>query len=180
MKKVLITSNQDKLKEFKTCIPDIEAKSGKDLKEVQGTAREVAIYKALEADVGSVVEDTILTVKGEEIVDIRWKLNSIPTATPALWTTTLAWNCGDEIKLFTGIVEGFIDKDKDVPEAFGFDGVFIVKGTGKTLYELGKKKHTKKNSARKQAALLLKAEKPAEVIKVSDIPKWTGNYQNEN
>lgn len=68
---ILVSSNKNKIEEFKLYISNLKIQEGKDLKEVDGTIDEVIIYKAKAAGKGFIVEDTIVSVDNKEIVDIR-------------------------------------------------------------------------------------------------------------
>ncbi len=81
----LVTSNQQKLKEFQRYLPSLTVDKGLDLPEVNGTKEEVAIYKALHAGTDHMVEDTILIVDGQEIVDIRFKMDELSSSQNAIW-----------------------------------------------------------------------------------------------
>jgi len=174
---ILQTSNINKLKEFQRILPGLQSEKGKDLKEVQGTMNEVIIYKSLEAGKGIIVEDTILIVDGEEIVDIRWKIDSLTTTSDIRWIVSLGYNDGKSIKVYRGIIDGNLVKtDK---EGFGFDPYFIPNGTDLSLQELTELNQKDKYSARNIALINLKNKKFTKKIRVKDVPVWTGKYQNE-
>jgi inosine/xanthosine triphosphate pyrophosphatase family protein len=179
----IVTSNINKLKEFKRILPDIESVSGKDLREVQGTPEEVVIYKAIDAGKDLIVEDTILIIDGEEIVDIKWKiqelknLKSVDTI-KATWQVMLGYNNGSHIEIYKGIVNGIIIPDSK-EEGFGFDPYFLPDGSDVVLSVLEKEGNKDKFSARRNALVNLKMGRDEVVHQISDIPKWNGSYQND-
>lgn len=178
-KTYLFTSNKNKLKEFQKALKglDIVAKKGKDLPEVVADYITVSLYKSKDAGANTIIDDTILVVDGEEVVDIRWKLDDLKSGSKAEWITTIAHNDGKEINLYIGKVVGYIDTSKFVEDSFGFDSVFIPIGEQKTLTELGNKKD--KYSARINALNKMKKGKSDIVKELSDLPNWTGRYQNK-
>lgn len=176
---ILTTSNKNKIKEFKDILGnDLIIQSGKDIKEVDGTMDEVILYKSLEAGKGFIVEDTILICDGKEVVDIRWnqedKLKNIKTAS---WIVSLGYNDGKNLNVFRGIINGIIVEPKC--EGFGFDPYFLPDGSDITLAELDKQGLKNNFSARKIALLNLKNNNFYSSIKINEIEKWNGKYQNE-
>ena len=73
----LVTSNELKIKEFKRFGLPFKVVKGVDLKEVDSDYITVVTHKAIEAGEGMLVEDTVLLVNGEEIVDIKWRVEEI-------------------------------------------------------------------------------------------------------
>jgi len=181
----LISSNETKLKEFQRIIPSIKIEKGLDLKEVQGTHEEVIIYKSIEAGKGTVVEDTILIINGEEIVDIKWKISQLKKlhfntdTIKASWQVLLGYNTGDTIEIYKGIVNGIIIPNS-IDKGYGFDPYFLPDGSDITLAKLEKEGNKDLYSARQKALIKLKHFKYYKKIKISDIPKWNGKYQNDN
>ena len=174
---VLMSSNKDKLKEFKQFIPNIEMKKGPDLKEVDGTKKEVALYKSLMSGENTIIEDTILMINDEEVVDIKWKVKSLKKNVDASWITTLAVNKDGVIYLYEGCVNGKIIPEKFTEDSFGFDSVFQPKNSDMTLHELKDKKES--YSARKIAIEKLKNNNFYFKEIVKNIPTWEGKWQNK-
>jgi len=178
----LITSNKKKLEEFKRILPEIKSRPGDDLREVEGTAKEVIMYKSLEAGIGAIVEDTILIINGEEVVDIKWKIDELKKLKPvdtikASWQVMLGYNNGEEINIYRGIVNGIIIPDsKD--RGYGFDPYFLPDGSDVTLARLEQEGRKDNFSARKNALISLKKDRPEDVIKIKYINEWDGEYQN--
>jgi len=179
----LVSSNQTKLNEFKRIIPSITATEGKDLKEVQGTPEEVIIYKAIEAGKDCVVEDTILIIDGEEVIDIKWKIQELQKinsrkCTPVSWQVLLGFNTGKTIEIYRGIVNGIIIPDS-LDQGYGFDPYFLPDGSDVTLAVLESVGGKDRFSARRNALINLKSRRFIKTISIKDVPIWTGNYQND-
>jgi inosine/xanthosine triphosphate pyrophosphatase family protein len=177
---ILISSNQNKIKEFRSILKDsITIKEGIDLKEVLGNKDEVILYKSLEAGAGYIVEDTILEVEGKEVVDIKYCLEKYSNINiNANWIVTLGYNNGTEIKVYRAVIGGVLKRIDLIPaDSFGFDSYFIPDGTHKSLYELDKEGKKDFFSARKHALYLLKYDEPLYTKSIKDIPAWSGDYQ---
>jgi len=170
---LFVTSNENKLREFREYFPEIRAEKGADLPEVDADPDTVVLYKALAAGAGRVVEDTILTVEGEEVVDVRWKIEHLPVGASAVWEVRLGYNDGNEIHIYKGEVPGKIVEAAGA--GFGFDPVFLPEGSDKTLGELGEKKRL--FSARRLALEAFKNGRPWKTVKISEVPEWTGDWQ---
>lgn len=175
----LVTSNEKKLAEFRRFGLDIDIRKGIDLPEVSSDSITVVTYKALAAGKDMVVEDTILTVGGEEVVDIRWKINELPDDARAEWIVSLGWNDGDTIRVYRGIVRGSIKVPDTIDsDAFGFDQYFTPDDIQMTLHDLEKRGTKDAFSARKLAVNALLNNDPVVSRKICDIPQWTGNFQH--
>lgn len=179
----LVTSNEFKLKEFQRFgIDNLLIEKGRDLKEVEADAYTVALYKAIEAGVGRIIEDTSLEVEGEDIgVNIRWLLDHLDaySGKKAIWKVLLGFNDGHSISLFKGVTEGIILKRFDELKGFGFDSLFVPNGSDLTLYELEEKGQKDEFSARKRAVLSFLRDERVLSKTISDIPVWQGQYQHE-
>lgn len=175
---ILVSSNQTKIKEFKSYFPDLTIQSGSDIKEVLGNVDEVILYKSLEAGKNYVVEDTIVSVDGKEIVEIRWKKHELKNGQQITWTTSLGYFKDDKIYVFRGVISGTVCTDRLNEKAFGFDDLFIPNGLDKTLYELELDGKKGEYSARKFALQNLKDDNYIFSRDVNTIPKWNGLYQN--
>jgi len=123
----LITSNASKRAEFESLGLNIDVRSGVDIKEVEADHETVAIYKALEAGAGAVIDDAILTFDGQEVVDVRWRIHELVTMArdtqPRIeWVVLLAHNTGTEVRLYKASVTCEVDDrfDIDNPPADGF------------------------------------------------------------
>jgi len=180
----LLTSNKNKIAEFQRFGLPVEAKKGKDIKEVLGTAQEVITYKTLEVESGCIVEDTILTINGEDVVDIRYRLDNINkyAGMPAVWRVSLGVVIDGNLHISHGEIEGSMTiPKKDDNAGFGFDPYFIPSKNNPNnhslsmLESLGTKDEY---SARKKAVLSLINGK-CTITPTQTIPKWSGGYQDE-
>ena len=134
---ILVSSNKNKIAEFRKYISGLTIESGKDLQEVSSDMDTVITYKAYDAGEGYIVEDTILKVNGQEVVDIRWKKASLKDGDKVEWIVSLGYNDGDTITVYRGVTHGKIILGRENSEAFGFDDLVIPQGSTKTLFELG-------------------------------------------
>lgn len=183
MKYKIISSNQDKINEYKRFgIQNLDIVSGRDIKEVNGTSEEVAIHKALDAGDGFIIEDAILIIGGVEIVDIKYQLANLTAfiGKQAIFKVTLGIKDESIIKTYTSELIGSI---QDLPKAvdnFGFDYCFVPKGSLKSLYELNKLGLKDNFSPRRNAIHKLIQDDFNNSYNVKDIKKWKGNYQDSD
>jgi inosine/xanthosine triphosphate pyrophosphatase family protein len=176
----LLTSNPSKLAEFARFGVKIEIAAGPDLAEVDGTPDEVILHKSLAAGPGTVVEDTILIIDGKEVVDIRWKISELTDSANARWMVSLGYNDGNSIHVYRAFIDGTIRADVVVPDdAFGFDPYFFPGVAHQSLYDLNKVGLKDLFSARSFAIQDLRDDIPDFSVKISNIPAWTGKYQNK-
>jgi inosine/xanthosine triphosphate pyrophosphatase family protein len=181
----LVTSNKHKLNEFRRFGLTLEMSPGLDLKEVSGTSKQVILHKALEAGNNLLVEDTILTINGVEVVDIRAKINELnnqPEAN-AVWTVSLAALQDDNVYTASASIKGTIKVlNRDIPkDAFGFDPYFLPDGHPMklSLYDLEKQGQKDLYSARKQAIInFINQTGDFSTTLKKDIKKWEGEYQS--
>lgn len=178
----IVTSNQNKLREFNRFGLPITAEAGKDLAEVNGSPIDVIIHKARDAGPMHIVEDTSFDVQGMDVgVNVRWLVDQLLTdeslsGRPASWTVLLGVNTGQEIQIFKGQIFGSVGTPEG--EGFGFDPIFYPKGSDHSMAVLdssGKKDHF---SARKMAVDNMLAGQPLKTIPLSDISDWQGDYQH--
>ncbi|MFI8677933.1 non-canonical purine NTP pyrophosphatase [Bacillus thuringiensis] len=184
-KYILVSSNEDKLKEFQRFgIYNLDIEKGRDIQEVNHpSVSVVAMYKSIEAGTMRIIEDTALYIEGEDVgVNVKWLLDNISKyeGKTATWKVCLAANDGNRIYLYEGAVHGRIVNNKPVKEAFGFDNYFIPDGASKTLYELEKQGSKDGFSARRKAVDMFLNEIPCLVVPIAQIKPWEGNYQNTN
>jgi len=194
MKKIIYTSNKDKIEEFKSILGnDIEVQKGPNLREIDANPFRIAEDKALQLGKGSIAEDTVLEVDGEVDVKIKEAIQKYKGKDcPAKWIVTLGLNTGVEIKLYRGVIEGVLKPIDEIPEdSFGFDAYFVPKDlidphvddtnypiAGLTLYELKKAGLKNVFSARREALTNLMNDNPCmEPRMIKNIPKWEGEYQ---
>lgn len=170
---VFKSSNSLKTKEFKKYFPSLKIEEGEDLDEVMGTKEDVIVYKSLDSGPGVIVEDTVLIANGEEIVDIRWRMNELKVGDKAIWVVSLGFNDGEYIHIFRGTTKGEI-RSNDT--GYGFGSNFYPDGIDKPIGSIENDIYY--YSARKVAIENLKNKNPLYVIKVDDIPEWKGEYQH--
>ena len=179
----LASSNKTKIAEYtrlsQGLIPVI---TGTDLKEIFGTPDQIALYKALEGGEGLIVEDSILVVDDEPVIDIKWRLKDLmerakhETAT-LIWEVRLAYVKDGIVRVFKGTLEGRL-RPWDVAGS-GYDPIFNVYGVGQSLAQLENRGLKDQYSARARAFAALLANEPHLVVQSSDLPAWTGPFQNE-
>ena len=170
------TSNSQKIKEIKRIFPDVNIVDGSDLPEVSGSYKEVITYKSLDAGKGFVVEDTILEIDGVEVIDIKWNHEyKLKTCQQVCWRVSLGYNDGTSIKVWTGTTNGIIVEP--TVDGYGFDPYLLPDGYDITVSQLDNENRKDEVSPRKKALLSLQNRKPDFEVLISDIPKWTGNYQ---
>lgn len=182
----IVTSNQKKLGEFRRLLQDnsITAALGLDLKEVASDDPITVIkYKCLAAGEGCVVEDTVLEIDGECVTDIRYKLSELQDrSTPSRlsWITTLGLITNGTLSVYQGVILGDFKPCPILPnDAFGFDPYFKPDGSDSTLYELELLGDKDLYSARHKAITALKNGSRLLALPISEIPPWTGLWQNE-
>lgn len=190
---ILITSNKNKLNELiRLGLPISETKNI-DLPEVLSDPTTVALYKSIEAGSNTLIEDTILTIGGEYIVDIRWRINEIiglSEKTTINWVVTLAHNDGYKISIYTGEIPCKINPKclmfdfKKSDDSFGFDEYLIPQMNDNkghenklSLYELEKKGCKDCFSPRKIAVDNFISGKKTTSVLVSDLLPWKGKFQ---
>lgn len=179
----LVSSNENKLKEFKRFgLTDISIEKGLDLKEVDGEALDVIVYKSKDAGKGTIVEDTSLVIDGAYIgVNVRWLLDNIHeyAGRKASWKVLIGLNDGKSIRLFRGKINGHISKTETELKGFGFDSLFVPEGSDKNLYELEQEGLKDEFSARRMAVNELVADNYSIAFALDSIPIWEGSYQNQ-
>jgi len=176
-KLVIVSSNIKKIKEYNNFGLSIKAEKGVDLPEVDGDINEIITHKALSVGINKVAEDTILEVDGKHIVDIKWKIKEMNKDASAKWIVSLGVNDGKTIKIYRGIINGDLIKSES-DNILDFDPYFIPKNSELTLSQLDKIGEKNNFSARKIACENLINNNTELVINITDILKWTGNYQN--
>jgi inosine/xanthosine triphosphate pyrophosphatase family protein len=167
------SSNEFKVKEFQKYLPNLKIEKGEDLDEVMGTKDDVIIYKSLDAGKNIIVEDTILIVNNEEIVDIRWRADELKIGDKATWVVSLGYNDGENVYVFRGSVNGRISSST---MGYGFGSKFFPDGMDKPIDFIENDIYY--YSARKIAIDNFKNNRPLYVVKIDDIPAWTGKYQH--
>lgn len=178
----LSTSNAQKIRDYKSLgLQDIEIIEGKDLKEVHADSSTVALYKAIEAGTNILVEDSILVINGEEIVDIRWKLDEIATFdNPKIqWIVNLSILDNGFIYIYQGISHcDLVQSDMDPFGPHAFDPFLRPKDTHLSFYDLDMKGRKADHSPRTYAVNNLLNGDFLKKVALANVPEWTGDYQS--
>lgn len=174
----ILSSNQNKIYEFERILNNlINVEVGPDIKEIDGSAFDIIIYKSLHAGQDTIVEDTVLYIDDKLINDIKWATTSKLKRNinrKVTWEVNLGLNIQDEIRVFQGHVHGIIVEPRG--EGFGFDAWFKPDGSDLTLGELQNKDTV---SARYNAVYNLLFGEPEVVVNKNKILPYIGKYQNE-
>lgn len=179
----LASSNKTKIAELtRLSLGAVPVIAGNDLKEIFGTPDQIAIYKALSAGEGLIVEDSILVVDDEPLIDIKWRLKELmkraETETANLvWEVRLSFVKNGEVRVFKGSLEGRL-RPWDVAGS-GYDPIFNVYGVGQSLARLENRGLKDQYSARARAFQALLANEVHLVVPQADLPEWKGPFQNE-
>lgn len=179
----IVSSNKTKIAEYSRISQNrIEVVPGSDLPEIVGTPDQIALYKALEAGPGLVVEDSILVVDGTPMIDIKWRLKELRERAQRetcklVWEVRLAYLKDGVIKVFLGSLEGQL-RPYDVA-GNGYDPIFNVQGVGQSLARLEIRGLKDQYSARARAFKHLLSDVPHIEIPASELPAWAGAYQND-
>lgn len=180
----LVSSNQNKLREYNRFGLHIQIEPGKDLKEVNGTDVEVIIHKAKDAGPMHIVEDTSLNVEGASVgVNVRWLLDNLATLAgrKATWVVMIGVNTGDAIEVYKGEIVGTLTTPAEgtPSNGFGFDPYFVPRGSNETMAALDAKGQKDNYSARKAAIRNMLDGKAIKRVELKDIGDWTGDYQHD-
>ena len=176
----LVTSNQSKLSEFRRFGLELEMEEGLDLREVDGTSEEVVTYKAIEAGEHLIVEDTILIIDGEEVVDIKKRLDELDNwaGKPAEWRVSIGCLIGDQVVTSSASVIGQIKPPAPgFEDGFGFDPYFIPDGYEVSLEQLNRTGNKDTVSARRVAISQFLDKRNCKFLKLENIQPWEGGYQ---
>jgi inosine/xanthosine triphosphate pyrophosphatase family protein len=175
----LVSSNPRKLEEIRSFgIDGLEIETGRDLMEIEGAPDEVIVYKALEAGVNRIVEDSVMYVDDEVLVDARWRLGDVEnwSGRRARWESRFGVYRGDRIEVYLGAVDGvYVPKRCDGRE---YDSYFLVPEEDRTLAELFLEGRRDAFSARRRAADNMLAGSHHIITNVDDVPQWGGSYQH--
>lgn len=178
----MVSSNSNKLLEFQRLgLEQVRIEKGRDLQEVKADPITVVLYKAREAGIHRIVEDTSFDCEGADIgVDIKWKLNELKNLefSNATWRVLLGVHEDEVIQVFEGVIKGQIVTHLGVPDdAFGFDSLFMPNGSDMTLYELAKEGRKDNFSARRLAVEALLSKQSVFTQKVDELKEWNGEFQ---
>jgi XTP/dITP diphosphohydrolase len=175
----LNTSNPGKFEEFKRLFAqygkDLDA-SHFDLEEIDADPLQVIAHKASQLGENVIVEDTSVDIEGASIgINIRWLLDHLSeyNGRKAQWTVLLAFRHENEILIYKGSIIGTIVLPRG-NEGFGFDPVFLPKGSTRTLAE---SKPDEYNARAKAVEALMKGTIYA---KHPLMENWEGPWQKTN
>lgn len=178
---ILISSNQNKIKEFKEILWDkLQIEQWKDLREVDWTASEVIFYKTLEAGKSYIVEDTIIKIEWKEMVDIRWKIEHLQEF---IWKRVqfivhIGYNTWEEIIVYQWIIWWTIQEPK-WKDGFWFDPFFFPDWEKLSLAELSQQWRKNDFSARRIALENLLINHKEDSAKITNISEWKWAYQKD-
>ena len=180
----LVSSNANKLAEYRALGLPLELAPGVDLPEVDGSPEQVVLHKSKAAGPGTVIEDTVLWIGGAPVVDVRWRLEELAALEGARVTfvVNLALNDGAHVMVWSGRVDGHLRSPESMPaDAFGFDPFLIPDGAGGlSLHDLVLCGRKELFSARARAAYALLHEDAELMTALADIVEWTGGWQGNS
>lgn len=175
----LVSSNVRKLEEYRRFgVEDLQVETGVDLNEVDGTALEVIIHKAIAAGPSRIVEDSVLVVEGETFVDARWRLDSVHEwfGKRATWIVNLGVNEDGIVSVYTGTVDGVFQPARG--EGWDYDPYFLIEQEDMTLAQLENAGRKDEYSVRNRAARNMIDNVPAERTAIEDVQEWSGGFQH--
>lgn len=173
----LLTTSSHKIAEYLSL--GIEAKRSDPFREVKGSLDEVVIYKVLQVPANILVEDTILRLDGEDIVESKYTLPPINVATDASWITSLGFHDGEQLYIYRGELSGRLNGP--IPESTKSLATFFVpNGAERTLQDLRDDGLGLQYSARRAAVDAFRESRPALVKLISEVPQWTGPFQDSD
>lgn len=175
----LVTSNEDKIKEYNRFGLGISAMKGIDIDEVDADILTVGLYKSLMSPLDTLIEDTSLDVEGENVgVNVRWLCNDIPkfTGKKCFWNVVLGYHTSEIIFLYSATIEGIIDGNRYDENSCGFDSVFVLPN-GKTLHDMEMVGEKDLYSPRKKVVEKFINHDYTAKYKISNIPTWRGKWQ---
>lgn len=173
----LNTSNAGKFEEFKKLFANYDLKlesSHFDLDEIIADPMQVVVQKASQLEESMIVDDTSLDIEGASLgIQIKWLLDHLDQyeGKKATWTVLLAFHQKESVFVYKGQVHGIIVKPQG-SEGFGFDPVFLPKGSTKTLAE-SKPDHVNARAIAVKNLIKNQTEGVYPVIKT-----WDGPWQN--
>lgn len=177
---ILRTTNKFKIQDYKAMnFPNILIMNGIELKEVIGTIEEVIIYKTLEAEIEELVEDATLRINGKEFIDMKYQIKEIDKKhknEKVELIISIGLNLKEEIKIYYGIVEGYLFETEKIDISNGYDinNHFIPAGYDKPLYMI---KDFLKITPRYIALSKILNNTPDLILQKKDIKVWKGEYQ---
>lgn len=173
---LLNTSNPGKLLEFKRLFAKYDitiASTEIDLKEISADPLSVVVHKASQMGEEVLVEDTSLDVEGAEVgIHVRWLFDHLSTFVnrKACWRILLAYLKEGLVYVHEAKVDGTIVLPRG-NQGFGFDPVFLPKGSELTLAQ---ERPFHVNARAQAVEAFVKSPPP---IVVAPITEWNGPWQ---
>ena len=186
-----MSSNKLKIDQYRRWLcGNVDFAAGPDLKEISSYPEAVAIYKSLMSGPDTMIDDTSLYVFARPDLrpeEIRWNEQELFEATNLDGTTIrsevwLGVNDGQYITTYRGFTNGVWKKPDVIPDdCSDFDIGFIPydEKDNLTLYSLLKTRtpYGDSFSSRFRACQNYIKGNTSLVIKIDDIPDWTGKWQ---
>jgi inosine/xanthosine triphosphate pyrophosphatase family protein len=202
-KAILMTSNEEKTKEFQEIMDGLSKFGGKRIKSPEEIKSqdplEVILHKtkdmlklnkkATNISYGSnrimIVEDTSLMIDGHTVgTDIKYVVDNMEQYAGCLadWNVYLGVTNGTYIEIYMGSITGNLTKNGFGKSKFSFDRHFMPNSKNPknlTLSELQDIGQKHLFSARTRAINSFNKGSFLKRVLLSDIPAWTGEYQEE-
>jgi len=168
----LNSSNEDKIKEFKSFFPNILV-SKDDIIEPDSDPITVAVYKASKVGPYVIIDDASLDVEGENVgVNVKYLSGNLPLyiGKKAIFRVIVAYLDKDIVRVFNSEVSGRISLPRG--DGYGFDNFFLPHNSKKTLGEF----KDELNHPRIISIKKLINNQPT--LECDPIFNWTGSWQN--
>lgn len=179
-----VSSNKNKLKELtRFGIAGLTLEEGVDLREVDGTAFEVIVYKAAEAGANRIVEDSSLFVNDSDIgTNIKFHMKELENhiGKEAEFLVLIGVNDGESVKVYEGSLKGHITPSQPTngEEVFGFDNNFTPVGSELNLHQLNQQGLKDQYSPRFLAVKAMLAQEAIYGTQLYALEPWSGGYQS--
>lgn len=175
---IIKTKNPYKIEDYKAFnIPNLTIIEPSDeIPEVDGSMMDIITYKTLDAQLGELVEDSIIVCQGKEYIDIKNKIFKVPEKTELLWVVNIGYRTETHIEIYQGISGGYLFGNSIIQEGKSYDMnmLFIPIGEKTCIKQL---KNWQKYTPRYNALLNFEKGKKYHKIAIKDIPAWKGKYQ---
>lgn len=201
---ILMTGNDSKIKEFQELMDGLRGKGNiKSPPEVKSqNPLEVILHKTKDMFLQNekslkktynfsnynsiiIVEDTSLMIEGHTVgTDIKYVVDNMEQYAGSLaeWNVYLGVTNGESIEIYVGSITGNLTKHGYGNSKFGFDRHFLPNENNPehlTLSELQDRNQKHLFSARARAINNFNKGHYLKKVNFSEIPEWTGSYQEE-
>lgn len=173
----LITSNQQKISEFRTHLPAMEfIKLKNEAPEILSLPVDVIRHKAKEiADKNKeltsfIVEDSVFCQYGKNFIDIQYSHEDVSEGR-CQWISYIALVENDNVSIYSSKIIGDLKNNKDKPLS---DSFYI---NGKSLREVLNSSERENLPRFKNLTKILNKEIPKFQYKLSEIKDWNGEFQ---